>query len=372
MRYRPFGKTGLDVSTLSLGCMRFPSDEAATQIVTRAYELGINYIEMSIGYNDSEARVQRALASLGKDARSRLLLSTKCAPSKPEDQTTAEHARRSLETSLGRLKTDHVDFYHAWCVMDEDNYELTVRGGWLDAIRKARDEGLVRHIGITTHATPRVVEQIIDEGLFEVLTIQYSLVLQSYREVIARAREKGMAVVLMGPLGGGLLGLPSPVLKQVFAPDDQVAGALKYVLCDPAVSTAASGMESAREVEENCAVIDALPDDLDMTYQSHVNGRIREFLGDRLDEFERLLCGGCRYCTNVCPEGVRAFAVFQPYNAAMLGVQPKDAAKLAEQAQELREKCTECGKCLEVCPQHIQVPEHLERVRDFFKGERDP
>jgi len=172
--------------------------------------------------------------------------------------------------------------------------------------------------------------------------------------------------VLMGPLAGGLLAQPSPILPKVFAPDDQIAGALKYVLCDPAVSSAASGMTSPGDVDKNCAVVDSLPDDLDMSYQDAVNENIRLALGAKLDEFEKFLCGGCRYCASVCPEGINPSGVFKQYNAAMLGVEINNVDKLAETAGKLREKCVLCGKCLDVCPQKIDIPEHLERVQEFF------
>jgi len=111
---------------------------------------------------------------------------------------------------LENIGTDHLDFYHAWTVNNRKMYEACVRkNGWLEGVRKAMDEGVVKHVGITTHATPEYILRILDDDLFEVVTVQYSLILQGYRHVIARAHEKGLGVVLMGPLAGGLLAAPS-------------------------------------------------------------------------------------------------------------------------------------------------------------------
>ena len=241
------------------------------------------------------------------------------------------------------------------------------KGGWLDGVTRARDEGLIRHVGVTTHGTPDLVARMIDDGLFEVLTVQYSLVLQTHRAGIAAARKKGMGVVVMGPLAGGLLTGPSPLLEKAFAPYDQIAGAFRYVICDPGVSSAASGMTSVDQVERNCAIFDSFDDEPGIDYQQTVAGRIRgELDSARLEAFEKFLCGDCRYCLRVCPEGISPGQVFKPYNAVMLGADPGNAEKLVEQAEKMIEKCTCCGQCAEICPQKIYMPEHLKRVRETF------
>jgi predicted aldo/keto reductase-like oxidoreductase len=366
MRYRPFGQTGWDISRVSMGCMRFPDEETAVATVRRCVEKGINYFETANGYGESEIRLGKAFKELGKDVREKVMLSSKSRPSTADDRTAGDWADELLNQSLERMQVDYLDFYHIWSINNEEQYDLCLNDGWMDVVQKAKDAGKVRHIGITSHAPPALVERIIDEGLFEVLMVQYSLILQSYRGVIAKAHDAGMGVVLMGPLAGGLLTRPSPILPKVFAPDDQVAGALKYVLCDPGVSSAASGMTSPDDVDRNCAVVDSLPDDLDISYQDAINEKLGAALGAKLDEFEKLLCGGCRYCAGVCPEDINPSGVFKQYNATMLGAEVDNRDKLAESAGKLREKCVLCGKCLDVCPQKIDIPEHLERVQEFF------
>ncbi len=366
MRYTTFGETGEKVSRLSLGCMRFPDEETAIEIVEKAVELGINYYETGSRYcgGQSEVWLGKGLGTRRKD----VMVSTKArvggrGPGFP----TADDARRMIGESLGRLGTDHLDFYHAWSVNYPEEYdELKKKGMWLEGVVRAKEEGLVRHVGVTSHATPALLMQMLDEGLFEPYTVQYSLLLQPHRDVIRKAREKGRGVVLMGPLAGGLLAKHTPVLAQAFAPDSQVLGAFKYVLCDPGVSTAASGMRSVEEVEANCALIDSLPEELDFGYQTAVGERLRAELGDGLEEFERYLCGDCRYCTTVCPEGIVPGSVFKPYNAVMLKVDIGNTQRLIERADAMLSRCTRCGKCQEICPQGINVPDHLERVKDTF------
>ena len=368
MRYTTFGETGEKVSRLSLGCMRFPDEETAIEIVQKAVELGINYYETGSKYcrGQSEVWLGKGLGTRRKDV---MVSSKSPVGDRGSGFPTADDARRMIDESLARLGTDHVDFYHAWSLNYAADYEsLKKKGMWLEGVAKARDEGLIRHIGVTSHATPALLMQMLDEGLFETYTVQYSLLLQPHRDVIRKAREKGRGVVIMGPLAGGLLVQPTPVLAEAFAPDSQALGAFKYVLCDPAVSTAASGMRSVEEVEANCALIDSIPEDLDIGYQTAVGERLRAELGDGLEEFEHYLCGDCRYCLSACPESIAPGYVFKSYNAVMLKVDIDNAQRLIKRADEMLSRCTRCGKCEEICPQSINVPEHLERVRDIFAG----
>lgn len=366
MRYREFGKTGKSISTLSLGCMRFPDEETAIEIVSKAVGSGINYFETSIGYvgGNSERWLGKGL---GQD-RDKVMISTKSPAIVDGKGITVDGVRRTLEESLEKLGTDYVDFYHGWSVSRPPQYEACLRkGGWFDGVHKAKEEGLIKHIGITTHAPPEMVMEMIDDGRWEVITVQYSLILRGYRDIVKAAHEKGIGIVIMGPLAGGLLALPSDLLQRVFVPDDQITGALKYVLCDPAVSSVASGMTSAAEVETNCAIIDAMPEDMTIAHQGTIETRLNAELGDGLAQFESFFCGGCRYCLSVCPENIGPHNVFKAYNMVMLKGEPTDTEKLIQRGQAMLDRCIHCGACLEICPQDIDVPEHLERVLDYFQ-----
>jgi predicted aldo/keto reductase-like oxidoreductase len=344
--------------------MRFPSEEAARELVNRAIDLGINYFETSNRYCGGQSEVWLGKA-LG-ERRKNVLVSTKSVPV----GRSAADARRAIDESLHKLRTDRLDFYHAWSVSAREPLDDAMRPGmWMEGVLKAKEEGLIRHVGITSHATPADLLGILDLGLFEVLTVQYSVLLRAYRQVVAKAREKGIGVIVMGPLAGGLLAPPSPdLLRRAFDSDDTVAGALRYVLCDPGVSSVSSGMCSAAEVEHNCAVVNSIPRDLPIEYQKGVDEKIDALLGDRLEEIRSQLCSGCRYCVAVCPQSLRVFNTFKAYNLVLFDGEPKNPAKLAEKAAELVEQCTQCSACTTVCPQKIDIPAHLRRVCDYFRA----
>jgi predicted aldo/keto reductase-like oxidoreductase len=125
-------------------------------------------------------------------------------------------------------------------------------------------------------------------------------------------------------------------------------------------------MTSAEEVETNCAIIDAIPGDMTIAHQGAIETRLNAELGDGLAQFESFFCGGCRYCLSVCPENIGPHNIFKAYNMVMLKGEPTDPQRIVERAQGLLDRCVRCGECREICPQDIDVPEHLERVRDYF------
>ena len=361
MRYREFGRTGEKISELSLGCMRFPDEETAVAIVRRSVELGINYFETSCTYCDRQSEPWLGAGLRG--GRGKVLVSTKSTPYSDATKTS-DGVRQSIEASLERLGVEYLDFYHAWMVNDPERYRTcTAKGGWLDGVHKATDEGLIRHVGVTGHAPPDVVKQIVDDDIFETITIQYSIILQGYRDVVRHAHEKGVGVVIMGPLAGGLLARQSPVLDHACAPLEPVESAFRYVMCDPGVSTAASGMTVLEEVEKNVAIFERMPEDLSMDYQQQINDRVNEKLPGSLDE---VFCAGCRYCISVCPESLRVFDVFTPYNMTFLGAEIADIERVAERAEKMADACTECRACEEICPQKLKIPDLLKDVRAHF------
>ncbi|MHC4561502.1 MAG: aldo/keto reductase [Planctomycetota bacterium] len=369
MHYRPLGNTGVDVSVLALGCMGFVDDDSAGETVQAALACGINYFETCWGYTDSERRLGEGLGQ----RRGEVMVSTKSYAERDGRLSVADTMRKRLEEQLRRLNTDYIDFYHAWHTTTEEDYANAVgKDGWLTAARKARDEGLIRHIGITTHAGPELVERMIDDGCWEVLTVQYSLLVSGYRPAVARAHEKGMGVIAIGGMGGGMLATPAPLLREVFGTDDQVSAALRYVLSDPGVSTMAVGMVWADEVRANSAAIDAMVDGLSADYQRQVDERLAVVL-DRpeMAELKELWCDGCSRCIAVCNKLVEPWSLLRGYNGMMLGGGPRGLAGFVGSCQRVLDRCPECGRCAGICPRGIDIPGHLERVRDLAQSLAD-
>jgi predicted aldo/keto reductase-like oxidoreductase len=271
MQYREMGKTGLKLSALGFGCMRLPKKEDADgnqkidfehshRLFRRAMELGVNYFDSAHMYDNGDS--ERCLGEFLKEVRrDEMIISTKSPVGHqwwpiPGDKPTGELYRRCLEEELERLGTDHIDIY-----LFHDTQLLTFRiickapGGCLDQAIKAKEEGLIRHIGFSCHDSPENIKKIVDmgNGALDFTIVQYNLLDRKNAPAIEYAREKGVGVGIMGPVGGGRLVHPSEVYSKAVGAASTPEAALRFVLANPGVTSALSGMNAMEQVEENAA-----------------------------------------------------------------------------------------------------------------------
>jgi len=354
MRYRPLGKTGLMVSALAMGCMRLGEDqELNTRLVSRAVDLGINYFETTRGYCGGQC--QHRTAPGLKDKPRGVIVSGKGGIGV---DTTAHEFRKEMDRQLEILGLTHFKFYQVgWFGWDRVSH-LIKPGGALDALRRAKDEGLVHHIGFTGHDRPDNFIKCIETGLFDCITVPYNMVNRSYEPLIARAGELGVGVVAMCPVGGGLLACESDLLKDTMGDMPTASMALRFVLSNPNVSCACSGMSTLEMLEQNVRTVNDF-DPQAISFEEMCEGvdRLRSALGDAF-------CTECRYC-HPCPQGVNISRYMQLYNSwkafgLVEGVR-KELAGFPEQWRATN--CNECGSCESKCPNNLPIRERLKEMR---------
>jgi uncharacterized protein len=364
MEYRRLGRSGYDVSALSIGAMRFPKDDdAAVAVIRRAIDLGCNYIDTSLGYGDSELKLARALRG---GYRERVVLSTKCSPWILQEEgytASASDARKKIDHQMKRLEVDVLDFYQVWNVTDEKVYaQATAPDGMITAIRKAMDEGLVRHIAVTTHAPLELMHRMIDDGIFEAITVSFHLLNREVDEVMAHAHEKNMGVVVMNPFGGGTLAAESPIIRG-FVPElgySTKTLALRFVLDHPHVTTAICGFERLSDVEENIAssALPPLTPDQRARLAAGIAG---------IEPEAKKFCTQCGYCMP-CDQGVLIKNLFAHVNNARLfGLIESARRRYADWKPEWKaDRCTQCGKCEEKCTNKLAIREELEKAHELL------
>lgn len=366
MQYREFGNTGVKLSTLGFGAMRLPSKEVegktvfdyeeSIKIIRRAYELGVNYFDTAPYYCNGESEI--ILGQAIKPFRDKIYLSTK----NPIEDASGENWRKRLEASLAKLDTDYIDFYHMWGIsLETYEKEINVPGGPMEAALKAKEEGLIRHISFSFHDDPKNLFKIIDSGNFETVLCQYNLLDRSNEEAIAYAKSKGLGVVIMGPVGGGRLGSPSETIKNMLpgkvSSSPEIA--LRFVISNPGVTTALSGMGSMAMVEENADVAsNASPLTLEEVKQINLSVEENKKMAD-------LYCTGCNYCMP-CPQGVNIPLNFQIMNYHRIyGITEYAKAEYAKigtmdwMKGEKASACIECGICETKCPQKLEIIKQL-------------
>ena len=367
MQYRKLGATGINISTLGFGCMRFPLIEGTQEIdeektlpmLRRAYELGVNYFDTAFYYCNGNSEI--TLGKAVKPFRNNIYLSTKMPVSRVN--ATSDY-RLFLEKSLKKLDTDYIDCYHFWSINKQLFDDVMLKYDLLSEALKAKEEGLIRHIAFSFHGNPDDLEYIIAKApMLESMLIQYNILDRSNEKGIEYVASTGRGVIAMGPVGGGRLAAPTELADKIGSVSAKATYelALRFVLGNHNISCALSGMRSIDEVEKNARVMSS-----EIPFTEKENSDIRESL-EELKKFSDLYCTGCRYCMP-CVKNIdipHIFYLYTLYNVYGLKDHAREAYrkycdKLAEEEKEgLVSSCIECGSCEKKCPQKLHIREKL-------------
>jgi predicted aldo/keto reductase-like oxidoreductase len=378
MHYRTLGNTGIKVSTLGFGCMRLPTlkvgepaidRKEAIRLIRKGIDSGINYIDTAYPYHDKESEIVVGLA-LKDGYREKVTLVTKC-PVWAEDFTEPEHYDKYLDEQLKKLDVDYLDFYLFHSLNEKTFKERILGMNLIDRAKAARTAGKIKHIGFSFHDKPEVLKEIIDTGAFDLMLVQYNIVDPVNEEMIAYAAEKGLAVAIMGTVGGGrLAGEPPESMRHWLsdARENFVDLAFKFVLSNPNISVALSGMGSEEMLDDN----------LNLTSRENYNvllGDEKEHIqkiATKFKELTDLVCTGCKYCMP-CPNEVNIELIFRGLIRYQIYGQKEDAKRWYSQIGKARwapgkdaTGCVECGECLEKCPQKIPIIDQLKEAHQIL------
>jgi predicted aldo/keto reductase-like oxidoreductase len=358
MYYKPLGKTGKKISAVSFGSMRFKADDykdgpqACADIVLRARELGVNYFDTAPGYCDdnSEIIVGHAISQM----KEKPYVSTKCGLWNESD---ADGAYRRIHKSLERLHVDKITVYNMWCIKTLDEYSQMIKpGGIYDGILRAKEEGLVEHICCSTHIDGKGLARIVADGRVESVTLGYNALNFAYRrEGVKACHDAGLGVVIMNPLGGGMI----PRHRERFdflksSPEESIIhAALRFLIGQKEISAALPGPGSIAELEECVSAADREYEVTEETLKA-LSGK----LGKELDT----LCTGCAYCDE-CPAEIPVPKLMDSYNEYILNA---DYGAVGGRLKghwgitaEAASGCAQCGQCEALCTQKLPIMERL-------------
>ncbi len=256
---RSFGKTGESVGIYSLGAQATVEQvgmrDQAIEIVNHCIDLGINYIDTSAWYgmdgNSSQGdhlrgTSERHVGEVMKTRRDEVFLATKT------HDRSYDGAMRHLESSLKNLQTDVIDLWQIHNIKgggQEDIDRIFAEDGCLKALRKAQDEGVVRFLGITGHADPAPMKELIDQYAFDTVLMALNAADKHYNSFIEKllpnAVEKEM----------GIIGMKIPARDRIFDHGGIISmkEAMSYTLSLP-VSTIIVGIDKIPELEENIRI----------------------------------------------------------------------------------------------------------------------
>lgn len=326
------GSTGICVNKNGFGALPVQrvSIPDAVVLLRRAYEAGITFFDTARFYTDSEVKLGEAFEGM----RSKIYIATKTGA------TTAEGFWKDLETSLGNLKTDYIDLYQfhnpAFCPKPGDG------SGLYEAMLQAKEQGKIRHIGITNHRLS-VAEEAIASGLYETLQFPFCYISgEKELELVKKCKEKNMGFIAMKALSGGLI-TNSKAAYAFLAQYDNVLPIW--------------GVQRRNELEEFISYIDNPP-----VMDDEIKAIIEKDRAELCGEF----CRGCGYCMP-CPVGIE---INNCARMSLLLRRSPSKLQLTEQVQEKMKKienCLHCGQCKSKCPYNLDTPTLLEKNYEDYK-----
>ena len=377
MLYRKMPKNGDELSILGFGCMRLPATKGgkidvqrATDQIRSAIDRGVNYLDTAWPYHAGESETLLGLALAG-GYRDKVRVATKLPSWMIRTRSDMD---RYLDAQLQKLRIGHIDYYllHALNGGVWDRLESQGVAGFLDA---ALADGRIRNAGFSFHGRLDDFKRIVDAYPWIFCQIQYNYLDQQNQagtEGLEYAAARKMGVVVMEPLRGGNLGLPTPppavaeVWQRAETGRTPVEWALRWVWNRPEVTVVLSGMNDEAHIEENLAIAEAArPNSLTATELELVDEAAR-----RYREIMKVGCTGCGYCLP-CPQGVMIPAAFEVYNKMHLFGNVAEgkfiytlrlSGETSDGAPGYASQCVACGECLEKCPQQIEIPDFLAEV----------
>jgi len=259
MEYRRFGKTEKRLSVITLGGMRFkhgwdeprneiPKDtlDQCINVVQHTLDAGINHIETAWGYKKSETVYGKVLNEVLSVPRSSYHLMTKGNP------LTAEDTRRLVENQLKDLQTDYFDFYGWHGMNNQELFDQSCKtGGAVEELLKMKEEGIIRHVGFSTHAPLEVIIRAIESGLFEFVNLHYYYFDQRNLAAVNMAQVNDMGVFIISPndKGGQLFKAPEKV-RNATSPLTPIQWNARFCLQNPAIHTLSFGMTESEHFDE--------------------------------------------------------------------------------------------------------------------------
>jgi uncharacterized protein len=330
------GKTGIKAVKLGFGGIPIQrvSEAQAVEVVLHALEKGMDFIDTSRMYTTSETRIGKALKETDK----------KAAVATKSFNRSADGIRKDIDISLKELRREFIDIYQCHGISSEDEYRtITARDGAFSGLLKAKEQGLIGHIGITSHSLD-LLDKILDDGLFETIMVCFSFLEPAAQErVIPKAREKGVGIIVMKPFSGGVIDAPET--------------ALKWVLAHPDILVIA-GVEDKKLIDQNWRVF--LGD-------YALTGEEQQTIQQIRKEFDKKFCRRCDYCLP-CPEGIPIQYVLGL--RSFIKRMGAAAAKypIFTQMLEKASKCTECGECMERCPYDLPIPDMIKENLSLMTG----
>ena len=362
MEYRnlPRGKEKIGVIGLGTSSMGAAGAGEMERILQLAIEKGINYFDLASGDDKPFAVFGRELQDIREKVYYQIHFGAQYERGVYGWTTDLEKIKKSVDWQLRQLKTDYIDFGFLHCIDEEEDLRRIANNGVVSHILRLKEEGAVRHIGLSSH-TPSVVNQVLDMGIVDMVMFSinpsydyrkgdYAIGSNEERMALYRRCEKeGVAISVMKAFGGGQLlnGKTSPFGKAL-----SEYQCLQYALDRLAVVTVLPGVRNREDLCRLLGFLQAGPEERDYSILGTFTPAEAE--------------GRCVYCNHCqpCPAGIDVGLVNKYYDLALAG--DTLARSHYDNLQVTAQACTQCGHCDRRCPFHVGQQKRMEEIAAYF------
>lgn len=336
MREIALGKTGIKVPQNGFGALPIQriTKESAVKLLRRAYDGGMRFFDTARAYSDSEVKLGAAFEGMWD----KVYIASKTMADTPEK------FREDLNTTLENLKTDHLDIYQFHCV--RRCYAPGDGTGMYEAMLEAKEQGLVRHIGITAHLIG-VAEEIVKSGLYETLQFPFSY-LASERDIalVNACRDAGMGFIAMKGLAGGLL--TNSRACMAFMSEYEALPIW--------------GIQREEELDQWLSFFDT---------EAEMTDEIRTFIEEDRKTLLGDFCRGCGYCMP-CSVGIQINQCARMSQLIRRSPSENFKGEFWQGEMAKIENCIDCGLCKTKCPYGLDTPallrKNLADYREIIAG----
>ena len=374
MEYRINQKTSDQLSIIGLGTGHICVGSSIPEVEKRAvdtmhlaYEHGVNFVDLATGRSLTFSCCATAFSSVRKDIRYQIHFGACYDPQKLNSTsysrlTNLDAVKQSVEWQLDQLKTDYIDYGMIHCLDEAKDWQAYQDGGVLDYLLDMKKQGVVRHIGLSSH-TPALANKVLDTGLMELLMFSINPSYDYHHgdypngtagermDLYRRCEAEGVGITVMKPFSGGQL---LDAEKSPFGQAITKYQCIQYALDKPGVLTVLPGVRNSQEMEEILGFLEASPEERDYSV-----------LGTFVP---RDAVGACVYCNHCqpCPMGLDVGLINKYYDLALAGdyMAADHYAKLDKKASG----CTGCGHCDRQCPFHVNQSGRMKEISIYFKS----
>ena len=367
---------GEEIKKLGFGLMRLPQKagridiEQTKTMVDLFLEEGFTYFDTAWAYAGSEDAIRQALVE--RYPRESFQLATKNAAW--INCKTREEATAQFDVSLRQTGAGYFDFYLLHNLGEGRTHFFDDFDMW-SFVQEKKKEGLIKHAGFSFHSTPEELDELLTKHPeMEFVQLQINYADWEYPAVQSRrcyevARKHDKPVIIMEPLKGGMLANPPVPVQRILKgaePDQSFASwAIRFAADLEGVITVLSGMSNVEQMQDNLSYMK------NFTGLTAAEQKTLRAAQEALSHISLIPCTSCNYCAKVCPNNIGISGTFTAMNYLTLY---RDQAAAAHQEAWLvgghgknkANACIHCGKCEEVCPQHISIRTELKKATEML------